>query len=387
MKLKVNTVTGTVNRPNSMQETIFNRVAAAPGAEPHLVVGNETAELLDFFGDNFRQLMENYVSQSTPVISQSYLKTLGKVEITVCAGCQPGKMCFDNSTILMDASLQLEMLLPKNVKKQIKFSCVPASFSPIVEGSSVSGNVIRCDEFCRPVTGAAQVAGGGVGTEDRALEALLAASESSSPLILLTRRGGISFAQKALVAQRYLSRGVSVAAVVVVQSVDKWPFVMADSAREIHTNAACASPCPDSEPDTSVVCLSVPIVMISKHDGALLEEYMVQRTGPAASVSVTVQVNGKLNECSICQELMEFPACGQGRNPATDSPESTETRPMEVYKLPCNHCYHVECVTQWLNLHNTCPMCRFKCPAEAAGSASGSAVPVVGPGDVGDMYM
>ena len=32
--------------------------------------------------------------------------------------------------------------------------------------------------------------------------------------------------------------------------------------------------------------------------------------------------------------------------------------------LPCGHMFHDECVTKWLNLHNTCPLCRFELPTD-----------------------
>ncbi|CAB1100886.1 unnamed protein product [Ectocarpus sp. CCAP 1310/34] len=38
-----------------------------------------------------------------------------------------------------------------------------------------------------------------------------------------------------------------------------------------------------------------------------------------------------------------------------------------VVKLPCAHIFHRECVWEWLELHCTCPVCRFELETEDAG--------------------
>ena len=61
----------------------------------------------------------------------------------------------------------------------------------------------------------------------------------------------------------------------------------------------------------------------------------------ASFIPEKCKVEGDIGNCSICLEKMNV---GQ-----------------EIIPLPCktvNHVFHAECITKWLEGHNTCPMCR-----------------------------
>lgn len=66
-----------------------------------------------------------------------------------------------------------------------------------------------------------------------------------------------------------------------------------------------------------------------------------------ALMDVTVDeklMSSDLAQCAVCQDDYEIG--------------------MVVKEMPCKHVFHSDCLLPWLELHNSCPVCRFELPTD-----------------------
>lgn len=63
------------------------------------------------------------------------------------------------------------------------------------------------------------------------------------------------------------------------------------------------------------------------------------------TMTVTEELlNSEMNQCAVCIDGFE--------------------KGIEVKQMPCKHVFHDYCILPWLELHNSCPVCRFELPTD-----------------------
>lgn len=97
------------------------------------------------------------------------------------------------------------------------------------------------------------------------------------------------------------------------------------------------------------------MIVIEGGDGSSLDRLMrdlMNKDGqpPASKDSieempvVEIETEGEEEECVICLEQWENGG--------------------KAKQMPCKHRFHGECIEKWLNIHGSCPVCRYKMPVE-----------------------
>ncbi|KAK4371287.1 hypothetical protein RND71_010762 [Anisodus tanguticus] len=94
-------------------------------------------------------------------------------------------------------------------------------------------------------------------------------------------------------------------------------------------------------------------------------------TPPASKSAVEGLPNVKVDEELLRSELAQCAVCKDDFELGLD-----------VKQMPCKHVYHNDCIMPWLELHNSCPVCRYELPTDDpdyenrqrddAGDSSGS---------------
>ena len=130
--------------------------------------------------------------------------------------------------------------------------------------------------------------------------------------VLVVKRGKSSFAAKAKLAEE-----MGAAALLVINTADVWPFIMGDSTGEGKA-------------------VQIPCVMIRKDQG---EKVLTLLEGGSATL-VFEKPEAVETQCGICLEEYK--------------------KADELLQLPCVHFFHTSCIMSWLDVTNSCPLCRHQ---------------------------
>ena len=258
----------------------------------------ENRSIFSFINSDLRAAIDASFLESHPsrAIDKNFLKTMGKVTLD------------ERKSLLYETILTIGPL---------KLFATLAEFSPIPSNDSLS---LKINNFVLgdPCEGD--------------IEFKNKDDIYNSALIL--RRGKISFAQKALIAQKH---GAQI--LIIQQNFNTWPFIPTDNACELIIA---------EKKNLNDEKLKIPVICISEKDSELIEQYLIEANTKSKKNTI---VNGELNiskgneDCSICMEDMK--------------------QNEEVYRLPCGrHVFHSKCLNGWLSEHNTCPNCRHVMPEE-----------------------
>ncbi|XP_043695542.1 E3 ubiquitin-protein ligase RING1-like [Telopea speciosissima] len=76
-------------------------------------------------------------------------------------------------------------------------------------------------------------------------------------------------------------------------------------------------------------------------------------TPPASKSAVEELPNIKISEELLASDAAQCAVC-----------KDTFELGVEAKQMPCKHIYHSECILPWLEMHNSCPVCRYELPTD-----------------------
>ena len=101
-----------------------------------------------------------------------------------------------------------------------------------------------------------------------------------------------------------------------------------------------------------ITIIGLPVSIGSNLDAlSLLLRQRIPQGPPPANHSQLSQL-GSIIQQEIPEDLLECPVC-----------KEIFQKEEDLALLPCTHIFHKECVVTWLNMHNSCPVCRISIPS------------------------
>jgi len=288
--------------------------------------------------------------------------TIG-VSSTAAAGCG-GESQHQAQQILPTSSLEIPPSTSdiSSMKHAKRIDCTLGEFGSAEEFMFEMGT---CLVMASPITGK-----GGL---DRGTIARIQnlKSKANNVVLLMKRGAGLTFVQKARMAQE---AGAS-AVIIANNMANPWPYVMKDS---------------KGESKKAGHTLSIPVAMIKEEDGKEIIQIFeakkeLARKRKASEPPIPTQiVLGKEQPTPTSSTSSEAPSKTTFHDmysldetdltcelvitaQSSDCPVCCEEMKHEetVIQLPgCGHFFHEDCAMKWLQSHNTCPYCRRELPTD-----------------------